>query len=69
MLYFEYVPSVHQARMNWNLPGDSGQTTTRSICLKFAGPTIRITRHLLRPFLSDEYSAPIEEKQTEAIEY
>ena len=33
------------------IPGDSGQTPTRSICLKFAGPTIRTIRHLLRSFL------------------
>ena len=32
-------------------PGDSGQTTVRSTCLKFEGPTIRIMRHLLRSFL------------------
>ena len=31
-------------------PGDSIQTPARSICLKFAGPTIRITRHLVRSF-------------------
>ena len=32
-------------------PDDSGRTPARSICLKSAGPTIRITRHLLRSFL------------------
>ena len=33
------------------IPGDSGQTPALSICSKFAGPTIRITRHLLRSLL------------------
>ena len=32
-------------------PGDSGQSSACLICLKFAVPTIRITRHLLMLFL------------------
>ena len=32
------------------LPGDSSQTPARSICLKFAGPTIRITHNFPRLF-------------------
>ena len=34
-----------------NFPGDSGQTSVRSICLKFASPTIRIKRDPPRSFL------------------
>ena len=40
-LCYKYVP----------YPGDSGQTPARSICLKFAGPTIRTKRQLVRSFL------------------
>ena len=43
-------------------PGDSGQTPALSIYLKFAGPTVQITRDLPGRFLGDEYSAPVEEK-------
>ena len=39
---------------------DTGQTLARSIYLKFAGPTLRITHHLPSSFLSDEYSAPLQ---------
>ena len=44
------------------LPGDSGETQLRSICLKFAGPIIGITRHLQGRCLSDEYIAPADGK-------
>ena len=43
-------------------PGDSGQTPARSICLKFAGPTIRTTRHLLRSFLESRIQRTITRK-------
>ena len=54
----------------YSIPGDSGQTPARSICLKFACPTSRITRHLPRSFL--EWTNALQQmkkEQTEAIEY
>ena len=42
------------------LLGDSDQKLSRSICLKFTGPQIRMVRHL-------HYGAP-EQKQTETVE-
>ena len=47
----KYNPRRYTSIIDRMIPGDSGQTQLRSICLKFAGPEIRITGHLPRPFL------------------
>ena len=46
-----------------NFTGDSDQTQLRSICLKFTGPIIRITRQLPGRLLRDEYIAPVDGKK------
>ena len=53
---------IRNLRRSVTIPGDSDQEPTHSICLKFAGPTMRIVCHLLISFLTDEYSATVEEK-------
>ena len=49
--FWESYEIIHSDIRPMGFPGDSGQTPARSICLKFAGPRIRITRHLQRSFL------------------
>ena len=47
-------------------PDDLGQTPAQSNCLKFAGPIIQVTCNLSSHFLSDEYSATLEEKTNQS---
>ena len=44
------------------LAGDSGKKPAHSICQKFAGPTIRIMRHLPMSFLERRIQRTVEEK-------